>query len=57
MNPNKELVVNIAKKFKWVDNERIRIINNEGIEKIVDINKGFKEEEYAVVPMFEREQA
>ena len=30
----------IMNRFKWVDNETIRIINSEGIEKIIDIRDG-----------------
>ena len=28
----------IAKKFKWISNSRIKIINNEGIEKVIDVS-------------------
>ena len=28
----------VGKKFQWVSNTQIRVINNDGIEKIVDIN-------------------
>jgi len=27
----------VGKKFKWVSNSQIRVINNDGIEKTVDI--------------------
>jgi hypothetical protein len=37
MNPSEEKVTEIAKKFKWLDSSRIKLVNNEGIEKIVDI--------------------
>ena len=30
----------IAKKFRWLNNNEISIINNEGIEKILDVSKG-----------------
>jgi hypothetical protein len=55
MNPNRENKELIAKKFKWVDNERIKIINNEGIEKIVNISHGFYETSYGTVPLFDIE--
>ncbi|CDW78106.1 wd-40 repeat protein [Stylonychia lemnae] len=51
MNPSKEKVKLIAKKFKWVDNSKIRIMNIEGFEKTVDINDNFKEISYCSVPM------
>lgn len=53
MNPKQEKPASIAKRFKWVDSSRVRIINNEGIEKIVDITSGFKEIAYGVVPFFD----
>jgi hypothetical protein len=37
MNPKREEVIDIAKKFKWIDSTKMRIINSEGIEKIVDV--------------------
>lgn len=37
----------------WVDNERVKIVSKEGIEKIVDIRDGFKEIAYASVPLFD----
>lgn len=51
MNPSKENVKLIAKKFKWVDNTKIRIMNIEGFEKTVDILDEFKEISYCSVPM------
>lgn len=51
MNPSKENVKLIVRKFKWVDNTQIRIMNKEGFEKTVDINDGFKEISYCNVPM------
>jgi hypothetical protein len=41
MNPNKEVKELIAKKFKWVSNDKIKLVNNEGIEKVLDISAGF----------------
>ena len=53
MNPNKEDKLKIAKKFKWVDNKKIKVINNEGMEKVVDISLGFSEKAYGTVPLFD----
>lgn len=55
MNPKKEDVINIARKFMWLDSHRIKLINNEGIEKIVDINNKFEESGFGMVPMINRE--
>lgn len=41
MNPQDEDVKNIAKRFKWIDSERIKLVNKEGIEKVIDIKNGF----------------
>jgi hypothetical protein len=38
MNPSKEPVHAIGKKFRWHDNNKIRIANVEGFEKIIDLN-------------------
>jgi hypothetical protein len=43
MNPKEEEEYNIAKRFKWIDSSRIKIINKEGMEKVVDIQNGFTE--------------
>jgi hypothetical protein len=37
MNPKEEKELNIAKRFKWIDSQRIKIISREGMEKVVDI--------------------
>lgn len=53
MNPNLESPATIAKKFRWIDSNRIRLINNQGIEKVLDISNGFKEVAYGIVPFFD----
>ncbi len=41
-------------RFKWVDDSTIRIINSEGIEKILAIRGEFLDEiEYNVIPLFD----
>jgi hypothetical protein len=47
MNPEKEDAVKIASKFKWLDSSKLTIINNEGMEKVVDINNNFEELAYS----------
>lgn len=32
----------IAKKFRWMSNSVIRITNNEGIEKLINVHQGLK---------------
>lgn len=53
MDPSKGDIHTIMNKFKWIDNNQIRIINNEGIEKILDIKDNFREIEYNVIPLFD----
>jgi hypothetical protein len=43
----------VGKKFKWLDNRLIRVINNEGIQKTVDILDEFKEISYCTIPMLD----
>lgn len=55
MNPKKEKVQDIARRFKWIDNTKIMVINNEGMEKIIDVKNNFAEIGYGVVPHFRRD--
>jgi hypothetical protein len=43
---------NVVHRFAWVDNNTFRIINHEGIERLVDVRNNFKEIEFNVIPMF-----
>ena len=57
MNPSEGNPVDYCKRFKWIDSDTIRLVNNEGIEKIVDIKNNFIndvviERSYATVPLF-----
>jgi hypothetical protein len=45
-------ITSIAEMFMWMDNDRVKVVSKEGIEKIVDIRDGFKEISYAAVPLF-----
>lgn len=37
----------------WIDNNKIRIVNSEGIEKVIDVFSGLKEISCGTVPMLE----
>lgn len=39
----------------WVDNDTVRIVNNEGIERLVDLKNNFKEIEFNKIPLFNKE--
>lgn len=51
MNPNEGKVTEYAKRFKWIDSNTIKLVNKEGVEKIVDIKNGFKEIAFSRVPL------
>lgn len=38
----KEKPLSVMNRFQWLDNTTFRIVNTEGIEKIVDYMNGFK---------------
>lgn len=40
MNPSSEDPVRISKRFCWINSDNIKVINNEGIEKIIEIKNG-----------------
>jgi hypothetical protein len=42
----------IMNRFKWVDEDTIRVINKEGIEKVIDIRNNFEELEFNFIPLF-----
>jgi hypothetical protein len=54
MNLLHEPASEIMNRFKWIDDETIRIINHEGIEKIVYLKDDeLIEIEYNVIPLFD----
>ena len=53
MTSKYEPYINVAHRFKWIDNNTIRVINTEGIEQLVDISNKFKEIEFNVIPIYE----
>lgn len=56
MNPEKEDVLLVVRRFKWLDNLSIRIMSMEGIEKTLNILDDFSNISYCHVPMFDYEQ-
>lgn len=48
----KMLPVETVNRMQWIDNRLIRIVNVEGIEKIVDFQDGFKEIAFNSIPAF-----
>jgi len=52
LNPDEENPKKLMFRFKWVDENTIRIINKEGIEKKIDIKDNFKEIEFNIIPLY-----
>lgn len=50
-----EKFVSIALKFMWIDNDTIKVVNSEGIERLVDLKNNFKEIEFNKIPLFKNE--
>lgn len=48
-----EKFVSIALKFMWIDNDTIKVVNSEGIERLVDLKNNFKEIEFNKIPLFD----
>lgn len=43
-------------RFIWVDDDAIKIINKEGIEKLIDMKNGMDEVEYNAIPLFNQKE-
>lgn len=53
MDCHTESLQDVAARFTWLDNKTIKVINSEGIERKISIDKGeFKEIEFNVIPLF-----
>ena len=42
----------VAHRFLWIDNDTIRIINNEGLERLIDLKNNFREIEFNKITMY-----
>ena len=45
--------MNVALRFTWIDNETVKIVNPEGIERLVDLKNNFKEIEFNRIPLYD----
>ena len=43
-------------RFKWIDENTIKIINEEGIEKKLDIRDNMKEIQFNFIPLYKERQ-
>ncbi len=53
MNPEKEDVLLVARRFKWIDDSTIRIMSKEGFEKTLNIMEDFSTISNCHIPMFD----
>lgn len=44
----------LIQKFKWIDNDTFKLVNNEGIEKKINFRNNYEELEYNVIPEFDK---
>ena len=47
-----EKAITVMNRMKWVDQRLLLIVNEEGFEKLVDIDNGFEEVSYNARPLF-----
>ena len=43
-------------RFTWITKDLIRIVNREGIEKLVSLKENSEEIEYNVIPLFDNKE-
>ena len=53
MDPAKESIKEIMNRFLWIDDNTIKLINRDGMEKTLDIADDFSEIEYNMIPLFD----
>ena len=53
MDPERTPPNVLMNRFKWVNCDTIRIMNNEGVEKKIDIKDNFKEIEFNIIPLYD----
>lgn len=49
MNLKEEPAKEIMNRFKWIGDDCAKIINKEGIEKIIDMKDNFSEREFNII--------
>ena len=53
MDPGKTQASILMNRFKWVDCDTIIVMNNEGVEKKIDIKDNFREIEFNIIPLYD----
>ena len=53
MDPAKTSPNILMNRFKWIDCDTVIILNDEGVEKKIDIKDNFKEIEFNIIPLYD----
>jgi len=43
LSSKNEKLLDIVRRFHWIDEDTIQVINSEGVERLVDVTNNFKE--------------
>lgn len=54
MSGKKEPISDVVRRFRWINEDLMHIINNEGMERIVDISNGYKEVQFNFIPLYDK---
>lgn len=54
MSGKEEAITDVVRRFRWLSDDRLHIINKEGIERIVDIQDGYKEVQFNFIPLYDK---
>jgi hypothetical protein len=46
-------ICGVANRFMWIDNDTVKIVSEEGIERLVDLKNNFKEIEFNRIPLYD----
>lgn len=54
MSAEDEPFLDVLNRFIWIDNQTIKIVNHEGVERLFDLTKNFREIEFNIIPIYDR---
>lgn len=41
-DPSEKAIIEKIRKLRWIDNDKLKVVNRSGLEKVVDIHQDFK---------------
>jgi len=56
MSLDQEPAKDVMNRFMWVNEDTMRVISREGTEMIIDVKGDFKQVEYNMIPLFDKEE-